>query len=77
MSSSLFVLVILQGANGLTFSPGYTTAAECVQHSHTLVAFNMTRRASPGRLFSKPLPVALGRFGGFQMKAPARITSVP
>jgi len=25
------VLVVLQGANGLTFSPGYTTAAECMQ----------------------------------------------
>ena len=31
MSTTLFVLVVLQGANGLTFSPGYTTAAECVQ----------------------------------------------
>jgi hypothetical protein len=30
--SNLFVLVVLQGANGLTFSPGYTTAAECLQH---------------------------------------------
>jgi hypothetical protein len=29
MSTTLFVLVVLQG--GLTFSPGYTTAAECVQ----------------------------------------------
>ena len=25
------MLVVLQGANGLTFSPGYTTAAECMQ----------------------------------------------
>jgi hypothetical protein len=32
MSTTLFVLVVLQGANGLTFSPGYTTAAECMQH---------------------------------------------
>jgi hypothetical protein len=31
MSTTLFVLVVLQGANGLTFSPGYTTAAECMQ----------------------------------------------
>ena len=31
MSTTLFVLVVLQGANGLTFSPGYTTAAECQQ----------------------------------------------
>ena len=31
MSATLYVLVVLQGANGLTFSPGYTTAAECVQ----------------------------------------------
>ena len=31
MSTTLFVLVVLQGANGLTFSPGYTTAAECIQ----------------------------------------------
>jgi len=31
MSATLFVLVVLQGANGLTFSPGYTTAAECQQ----------------------------------------------
>jgi hypothetical protein len=30
MSSTLFALVILQGTN-LTFSPGYTTAAECLQ----------------------------------------------
>ena len=29
MSTTLFVLVVLQGA--LTFSPGYTTAAECLQ----------------------------------------------
>ena len=32
MSATLYVLVVLQGANGLTFSPGYTTAAECLQH---------------------------------------------
>ena len=31
MSTTLFVLIVLQGANGLTFSPGYTTAAECMQ----------------------------------------------
>jgi hypothetical protein len=31
MSSTLFALVILQGTSGLTFSPGYTTAAECLQ----------------------------------------------
>jgi hypothetical protein len=31
MSTTLFVLVVLQGANGLTFSPDYTTAAECMQ----------------------------------------------
>jgi hypothetical protein len=31
MPTTLFVLVVLQGANGLTFSPGYTTAAECMQ----------------------------------------------
>ena len=31
MSTTLFVLVVLQGANDLTFSPGYTTAAECMQ----------------------------------------------
>ena len=30
MSSTLFALVILQGTS-LTFSPGYTTAAECMQ----------------------------------------------
>ena len=30
MSSTLFALVILQGTS-LTFSPGYTTAAECLQ----------------------------------------------
>ena len=30
MSTTLFVLVVLQGANGLTFSPGYTTAADCL-----------------------------------------------
>ena len=31
MSVTLYVLVVLQGANGLIFSPGYTTAAECIQ----------------------------------------------
>ena len=31
MSATLYVLVVLQGANGLTFSPGYTTAAECME----------------------------------------------
>ena len=30
MSSTLFAFVILQGTS-LTFSPGYTTAAECLQ----------------------------------------------
>ena len=30
-STILHVLVVLQGANGLTFSPGYTTATECLQ----------------------------------------------
>ena len=30
MSATLFVLVVLQGT-GLTFSPGYTTAVECMQ----------------------------------------------
>src|SRR6478672_1354091 len=32
MSQVLYALVILQGSSGLTFSPGYTTAAECMQH---------------------------------------------
>ena len=31
MSATLYALVVLQGTNGLTFSPGYTTAAECLQ----------------------------------------------
>jgi hypothetical protein len=31
MSATLYALVVLQGANGLTFSPGYTSAAECMQ----------------------------------------------
>ena len=31
MSQILYALVVLQAANGLTFSPGYTTAAECLQ----------------------------------------------
>ena len=31
MSTTLYVLVVLQGANGLTFSPGYTSVAECMQ----------------------------------------------
>ena len=31
MSQVLYALVILQGSSGLTFSPGYTTAAECLQ----------------------------------------------
>ena len=30
-STILHVLVVLQGANGLNFSPGYTTATECLQ----------------------------------------------
>jgi len=31
MSQILYALVVLQGTS-LTFSPGYTTAAECLQH---------------------------------------------
>ena len=31
MSQVLYALVILQGSSGLTFSPGYTTVAECMQ----------------------------------------------
>src|SRR6476620_8109117 len=31
MSQVLYALVILQGTSGLTFSPSYTTAAECMQ----------------------------------------------
>ena len=31
MSQVLYALVILQGSTGLTFSPGYATAAECMQ----------------------------------------------
>ena len=31
MSQVLYALVILQGSGGLTFSPGYATAAECMQ----------------------------------------------
>ena len=31
MSQILYALVILQGSSGLTFSPGYATAAECMQ----------------------------------------------
>jgi hypothetical protein len=31
MSQVLYALVILQGSSGLTFSPGYATAAECMQ----------------------------------------------
>ena len=31
MSQILYALVILQGSSGLTFSPGFTTAAECMQ----------------------------------------------
>src|SRR6478672_9331562 len=31
MSQVLYALVILQGSSGLSFSPGYTTAAECMQ----------------------------------------------
>ena len=31
--SNPIVLVVLQGANGLTFSPGYTTAAECCSNT--------------------------------------------
>jgi hypothetical protein len=30
MSATLYALVVLQGTT-LTFSPGYTTAAECLQ----------------------------------------------
>ena len=29
MSATLYALVVLQGTYSLTFSPGYTTAAEC------------------------------------------------
>jgi hypothetical protein len=31
MSQVLYALVILQGSSGLTFNPGYATAAECLQ----------------------------------------------
>jgi hypothetical protein len=31
MSQVLYALVILQGSSGLTFSPGYATAVECLQ----------------------------------------------
>ena len=31
MSQVLYALVVLQGSSGLTFSPGYATAAECMQ----------------------------------------------
>ena len=36
MSSTLFALIILQGTS-LTFSPGYTTAAECLQAERCLL----------------------------------------
>ena len=53
MSQVLYALVILQGSSGLTFSPGYTTAAECVQQykGPNVACFTMTRRASAGRRF--------------------------
>jgi hypothetical protein len=31
MSVTRYVLVVVQGANGLTFSPGYTSLVECTQ----------------------------------------------
>ena len=31
MSATLYALVVLQGTPGLSFSPGYTSAAECLQ----------------------------------------------
>ena len=76
MSATLYALVVLQGTT-LTFSPGYTTAAECLQQirGRTLVAFHMTRSAPPGRRFLKPPAVASGLFGIFQMKVCARVTS--
>ena len=54
MSQVLYALVILQGSNGgLTFSPGYTTAAECMQQykGPMLLASSMTQAALVGRRF--------------------------
>ena len=50
MSSTLFALVVLQGTT-LNFSPGYTTATECMQQyrGRTLLASRMTRTSPPGR----------------------------
>ena len=52
MSATLYALVVLQGTS-LTFSPGYTTAAECMQQykGPNVTCFTMTRRAPPGRRF--------------------------
>ena len=77
MSATLYALVVLQGTT-LTFSPGYTTAAECLQQYKGplhLVAFHMTRSAPLGRRFLKPPAVASGLFLIFQMKACVRVTS--
>ena len=55
MSATLYALVVLQGTS-LTFSPGYTTAAECLQQykGPTLLASRMTQASAPGRRSLNP-----------------------
>ena len=76
MSATLYALVVLQGTSaGFRARLHQHGAMLSVYRGPSVRCFDMTRGASPGRLFSKPLPVALGRLEDFQMKAPARITS--
>ena len=76
MSATLYALVVLQGTT-LTFSPGYTTAAECLQQykGPYVSCFPYDPERTTWTAFFKPPAVASGLFGIFQMKVCARVTS--
>ena len=82
MSATLYALVIWQGASGLAFQPGHTSKEECQavyqgphvicwQYDPSLTTWTAFFRTTEGPL----APRASALFGGFQMKASARITS--
>src|SRR6476620_870407 len=55
MSQVLYALVLLQGTSGLTFSPGYTTAAECMQQykGRNVACFNYDPEGASWTAFFK------------------------
>jgi hypothetical protein len=78
MSSTLFALVILQGSSGLTFSPGYTTAAECLQQykGRTSLASRMTQASAPGQRSLSFRKAALGPLARLPARTSVSDTSV-